>query len=100
MLVVVSKSKHVVVISISFMSRSMTLPYFLLGVLNITPYHDLQNAIGASQLVTVITNINIITERSIIPANIANSQVNFRVIGKAKKHKHINTTDSPIFGHM
>lgn len=99
-LVTVSKTKHITTINISFVSRSITLPYFFLGALNITPYQDLQNAIGANQLVTTTIIIKIITERSIIPANIANSHVNFNVIGNAKKHKHIKTTANPKFGHI
>lgn len=87
-------------IIISLLSRSNTLKYFLFGELNVTPYHDLQNDRGANQLVHIAIIINIKNDRSIIPANIANSHVNFNVKGTAKKHKHIITIAAPKLGHI
>ena len=96
----VSKNKQVLTMLISLKSKSKTLPYFLLGVLKSIPYHDLQNAIGAIQLVTLHIIKNIIKDISIIPAKRANSHVNFRVTGSAKKHKHMNIIASPRLGHI
>lgn len=96
----VSKNKQILTILSSLKSKSSTLPYFTLGALNSMPYHDLQNAIGAIQLVRVHIMKKITKDMSIIPTKSANSHVNFKVIGSAKKHKHISIIDSPKLGHM
>ena len=96
----VSRNKQVLTILISLKSRSKTFPYFLLGVLKSIPYHDLQNAIGDIQLVTLHIIKNIIKDTSIIPAKRANSHVNFRVTGSARKHKHMNIIANPRLGHI
>lgn len=46
---------------------------------------------GATQFVTKAVISNISEDKSNKPVNSINSQVNFKVKGRAKKHRHIRT---------